>query len=277
MENALVFNLHDQFESGGLEEVVLYGKFYVSFTDISGRNFRSNEIVELKGISDSKGRVEIVVDDLIYSNEYQKYHELWWDKIYSFDGLKENEIDFKINCKLYNSSTSIYATKVFDIQIIYNYYNEGYNPKGYIGNIEITKQLTLTSIKNDLNISTLKENYKNAEYNYLVAKEEYTNNLKNVSIDTSDIFERVSEYEPTSWVYVITRLLELNEGTIAPALRFTKNGGMDVENKRLTMIQKTIENLLNLYPDITLEDGEGMPYSSPRKIISDGEVKEENP
>ncbi len=261
MENVIVFNLNDKFESGGLEEVVLYGKFYVSFTDISGRNFRSNEIVELKGISDSKGRVEIVVDDLIYNDEYQKYHELWWNKIYSFDGIKDPETDFKINCKLYNSSTSIYATKVFDIgEILYKDYNEGYNPKGYIGNIEITKQLTLTSIKNDLNISTLKENYKNAEYNYLVAKEEYTNNLKNVSIDTSDIFERVSEYEPTSWVYVITRLLELNEGTIAPALRFTKNGGMDVENKRLTMILKTIENLLNMYPDITIEDGEGIPY-----------------
>jgi site-specific DNA-adenine methylase len=123
----------------------------------------------------------------------------------------------------------------------------------------------------------MKETFKKVERDDLAAKEEYTTNLKNVSIDTSEIFERVAVHEPTAWLYVITRFLELNEGTIAPALRFTKNGGMDVEYKRLTMIQKTIENLLNMYPEIEIGDGEGMPYSSPRKIISDGEVKVENP
>jgi hypothetical protein len=41
---------------------------------------------------------------------------------------------------------------------------------------------------------------------------------------------------------------------------------MTVETKRLYMIKKTIENLTNLYPDITINDGEGIPYSSSGSI-----------
>jgi FKBP-type peptidyl-prolyl cis-trans isomerase (trigger factor) len=32
-----------------------------------------------------------------------------------------------------------------------------------------------------------------------------------------------------------------------------------------------------MYPEIEIEDGEGMPYSNPKKRITDGEVKVENP
>jgi hypothetical protein len=222
--------------------------------------------------------VEFNIDDLVYSKEYQRYHELWYSNVYLSEGIKEPETNFFILGKLYNSSTQNFATKVFEISL--NNIDdspEDISRKGILGEMKYENNLVLTSIQNDLDISKMKETYKKVERDYLAAKEEYTTNLKNVSIDTSEIFERVAVHEPTAWLYVITRLLELNEGTIAPALRFTKNGGMDVEHKKLTMIQKTIENLLNMYPEIEIEDGEGMPYSNPKKIITDGEVKVENP
>jgi hypothetical protein len=278
MTNSISFNLQDTYEIGGLEEIVMYGKFYVTFRDMKGITYTSNIISELKSVPDSKGLVEFNIDDLVYSKEYQRYHELWYSNVYLSEGIKEPETNFFIIGKLYNSSTQNFATKVFEISL--NNIDdspEDISRKGILGEMKYKNNLVLTSIQNDLDISKMKETFKKVERDYLAAKEEYTTNLKNVSIDTSEIFERVAVHEPTAWLYVITRLLELNEGTIAPALRFTKNGGMDVEHKRLTMIQKTIENLLNMYPEIEIEDGEGMPYSKPKKIITDGEVKVENP
>lgn len=278
MTNSISFNLQDTYEIGGLEEIVMYGKFYVTFRDMKGITYTSNIISELKSVPDSKGLVEFNIDDLVYSKEYQRYHELWYSNVYLSEGIKEPETNFFILGKLYNSSTQNFATKVFEISL--NNIDdspEDISRKGILGEMEYKNNLVLTSIENDLDISKMKETYKKVERDYLAAKEEYTTNLKNVSIDTSEIFERVAVHEPTAWLYVITRLLELNEGTIAPALRFTKNGGMDVEHKKLTMIQKTIENLLNMYPEIEIEDGEGMPYSNPKKRITDGEVKVENP
>jgi len=278
MTNSILFKLQDTYEIGGLEDIVMYGKFYVTFRDMKGITYTSNIISELKSVPDSKGLVEFNIDDLVYSKEYQRYHELWYSNVYLSEGIKEPETNFFIIGKLYNSSTQNFATKVFEISL--NNIDdspEDISRKGILGEMKYKNNLVLTSIQNDLDISKMKETFKKVERDYLAAKEEYTTNLKNVSIDTSEIFERVAVHEPTAWLYVITRLLELNEGTIAPALRFTKNGGMDVEHKRLTMIQKTIENLLNMYPEIEIEDGEGMPYSNPKKRITDGEVKVENP
>jgi hypothetical protein len=263
MANTFNIQLKDRYD-GKVGGIVIYAKFYVNFVDQNGVEYRSNELTELKGVSNESGLVEINADNLINNNEYQKYHRLWWEKIYS-DGIRDPETDFFIIGKFYNSSTELYATKALEQEINYTKDGDiGWNKLGEIGNIS-QFDFDLLSISNDLDITILKDKFKQAEKTYLFAKEEYVNNLKNVSIDTSPVFERVAEYEPTSWVYVITRLLELNEGTIEPALRFTKNAEMSVENKRLTMIQKTIENLLNLYPDITIDDGEGLPYASKEK------------
>jgi hypothetical protein len=264
MKNSITFFLQDNYEVGGLEELVVYGKFYVTFTDMRSNTYTSNELIEVKTMSDEKGVVTLDLDNLINNKEYQKYYELWWNLVYP-KGVRDPETDFLIIGNLYNSSTSKYATKVFNLEINYGKIGDKWNESGNIGELKFEKEsypFILTSINNNLNIVSLKEKFKDAESKYLLAKEEYTSNLKNVSIDTSVIFERVAPYEPTSWVYVITRFLELIDGTINPALRFTQNGSMTVENKRLTMIQKTIETLLNLYPDITIEDGEGIPYSS---------------
>lgn len=260
MANTITFNLSDAYSVGGLEEVVLYSKFYVSFTDSNGIVYNSNEIVELKGVSDSDGKVVINIDDLVYDREYQRYHESWWNKVYMTSGIIQPETEFIIKCKVYNSSTTNFATKTFEFEVYYGKNGGAYNQKGVVGEVTVEKILNLISIQNDFNFTTIKENYKQAESAYLMAKEEYTNNIKNSTIDTSEIFERVSDYEPTTWVNVITRLLELNEGTIDPALRFTKNGGMSIEYNKLIMIKRNIDSLLSLYPNIAIKDGEGMPY-----------------
>ena len=117
MTNSISFNLQDTYEIGGLEEIVMYGKFYVTFRDMKGITYTSNIISELKSVPDSKGLVEFNIDDLVYSKEYQRYHELWYSNVYLSEGIKEPETNFFILGKLYNSSTQNFATKVFEISL----------------------------------------------------------------------------------------------------------------------------------------------------------------
>ena len=180
MTNSISFNLQDTYEIGGLEEIVMYGKFYVTFRDMKGITYTSNIISELKSVPDSKGLVEFNIDDLVYSKEYQRYHELWYSNVYLSEGIKEPETNFFILGKLYNSSTQNFATKVFEISL--NNIDdspEDISRKGILGEMKYENNLVLTSIQNDLDISKMKETYKKVERDYLAAKEEYT--TKNIS------------------------------------------------------------------------------------------------
>ena len=115
----------------------------------------------------------------------------------------------------------------------------------------------ITCDRNDF-IETLEKNFRNAEDTYITAKKIFEENLK--LVDTSKIFEKLTDYEPSNWTKVITRILEFEEGTLDAGLRFCKKTGLDEEFKRLDMIKTSILYLKNLYPDISISDGEGIPY-----------------
>jgi hypothetical protein len=71
------------------------------------------------------------------------------------------------------------------------------------------------------------------------------------------------DYEPDSFTKVITRLLEFQQGTLITALDFTRNADLTQLYNLLgptNGIQNEIESLAGLYPSITIEDGEGIPY-----------------
>ena len=120
----------------------------------------------------------------------------------------------------------------------------------------ITRILTDSEISN--NILDIKSNFKTIEEEYILAKKQYEAQLKS-NIDIS--IDVVNKYEPKTFKNIITRLLEFQEGTINPALDYTKVAGLDIEYKRLETMNKLINSLTKMYPSITIDDGEGIPYN----------------
>jgi hypothetical protein len=78
------------------------------------------------------------------------------------------------------------------------------------------------------------------------------------------------DYEPDSFTKVITRLLEFQQGTLVTALDFTRNADLTQLNSLLGSvngIDYEINSLSGLYPSITIEDGEGIPYGDGIPVI----------
>ena len=72
----------------------------------------------------------------------------------------------------------------------------------------------------------------------------------------------LNEYNPININQIITRCLELNVGTIENGLAYTTDAGLVAETNRLNKIKTLVNQISNLYPTITIEDGEGIPYQN---------------
>ena len=71
------------------------------------------------------------------------------------------------------------------------------------------------------------------------------------------------DYQPTNFTYVVTRLLEFQQGTLITALDFAQNANLTQLYNLLgptNGISYEIDSLAGLYPSINIEDGEGIPY-----------------
>jgi hypothetical protein len=80
---------------------------------------------------------------------------------------------------------------------------------------------------------------------------------------SDDLILSTYDYQPSNFTYVITRLLEFQQGTLISSLDFAENANLTQLYNLLgptTGIQNEIESLAGLYPSITIEDGEGIPY-----------------
>jgi hypothetical protein len=109
------------------------------------------------------------------------------------------------------------------------------------------------------NFIQLKSQYKTAEETYLQIKKRYesevVSNIVDVELPTND------SYEPINFAQVITRLLEFQAGTLTPGISHAKSLNLETEYKRLDILNKLINNITRMYPKITIEDGEGIPYN----------------
>jgi hypothetical protein len=105
----------------------------------------------------------------------------------------------------------------------------------------------------------LRSTLKTAEESYLLIKKRYDSELL---ASTTDLELPISAvYEPASFSQVITRLLEFQEGTLIPGLSHAEKLNLDVEYKRLDTMNKIVNIVTGMYPKITIEDGEGIPYN----------------
>lgn len=109
------------------------------------------------------------------------------------------------------------------------------------------------------NFTQLRAQYKTAEEKYLLIKQRYESevisNIIDVELPVNDT------YEPVNFTQVITRLLEFQSGTLIPGISHAKKLNLETEHKRLDTINKLINNITRMYPKITIDDGEGIPYS----------------
>lgn len=72
----------------------------------------------------------------------------------------------------------------------------------------------------------------------------------------------LNRYNPINITQVITRCLELNVGCIENALTYSRDAAVVAETNRLNGVQNTIEQISALYPNVSIEQGEGLPYQN---------------
>jgi hypothetical protein len=124
--------------------------------------------------------------------------------------------------------------------------------------------ITVSSIEDKItDLATLRQRYKTVEDNYLLIKKQFESQTVgeiDLEIDTAET------YEPATFKNVITRLLEFQVGTLSPAIDYTKTAKLTTEHDRLNTINKLINIICKMYPNITIEDGEGIPYDNGGKI-----------
>jgi hypothetical protein len=87
--------------------------------------------------------------------------------------------------------------------------------------------------------------------------ENYRSQLKAQSLD---LILSSAEYQPNSFTKVITRLLEFQEGTLSTSIDYAENANLLDLKDLLGTLNTEIGDLAGLYPEITIEDGEGIPY-----------------
>lgn len=87
--------------------------------------------------------------------------------------------------------------------------------------------------------------------------ENYRSQLKAQSLE---LILSSTEYQPNSFTKVITRLLEFQEGTLSTSIDYAENANLLDLKDLLGTLNTEIGDLAGLYPEITIEDGEGIPY-----------------
>jgi hypothetical protein len=107
------------------------------------------------------------------------------------------------------------------------------------------------------NIRDLRANIKQTQMKYLAMKAEYDAQVRN-NVDLK--LDRSNPWEPATFKNVLTRILEFQAGTLLPAIEYAKVAELDQIQQRLQIVQDLFVVILQDYPKITIDDGEGMPY-----------------
>jgi len=248
-------------ESGTkLENINVSCELYIEYINTSDDNktLTSRTLAEVSSTTNNKGDVSFQSSRICDTTEFIRYWE-----IFTRNGKKGQSGTFKIFASAIASDPSTklatsFETISFDLGTQSGKVTQSkgkYTLPPLTGNKSIT-MIAKTSSK--VNLDKLEKSFLEKEAAYLQAKRVYEENIK--ILDTSKIFEQLNDYEPTSWEKAISRLLEFEESTLDAALRFTKKTNLTQEFTYLDQIKTAILNFKLLYSDISLSDGEGIPY-----------------
>jgi Na+-translocating ferredoxin:NAD+ oxidoreductase RnfG subunit len=253
--NVAAINLSDTQLNGGLilngdaattvNKLPIGGIFPISRYII---NDNTENLYTVNFVTDTDGLVSIDLTEILKNTKFIKFYQKYSGQI-------------TLNVTIEIPKTNIYNVFVDNVKIT-PYFHDNitgiqFNSYNYFEQDDV---ITLSSIEDKItDLATLRQTYKTVEENYLLAKKQYESQVTDdvdLEIDTAE------SYEPKTFKTVITRLLEFQVGTLQPAIEYTNTAKLTTENERLTIIDKLVNLVAGQYPDITIEDGEGMPYNS---------------
>ena len=116
---------------------------------------------------------------------------------------------------------------------------------------------TVKVVSETVNVVTAKEEVDAAYSVYVAVKEAYDALL---AAATNITLEQVEAYEPALASNIVTRLLEFQACTIVPGIRYATSADLATELALLERINRNIEQYCSLYPAVSINDGEGIPY-----------------
>jgi hypothetical protein len=206
--------------------------------------------------SDSNGYIDTDLTKLLINPTFLKFYNKYAGKITLSLTIatQKNEnyniivSNFKINTEFFKDDEGGMYFKFYD------YYN----------NDDTIILQPIQDINTD--ITRLKQSYKTIEETYLLIKKQYETQISGeieLDMDTEE------DYHPTNFKVVITRLLELQEGTLKQAIDYTKTTGLKTEYDWITAIDKLVTTLSSMYPNVTIDDGEGIPYINRNGLIKE--------
>jgi hypothetical protein len=240
--------------------VVLYNQVEAvqEITKIRPLNYKeilnSGTLSSQKFESDDNGYAVIDLSEMLSSKNFLKL-------INSYEG----KYSFIINTKIIVPKTEKY----------YPYNDIVNNPFDYsftkdLSSVEFNtilfEPVTLESLEVKYSISDLKTQLKRIEDTYLIAK---SNIEQKITLSDKEIEIVTQDYEPVNFNYVVTRMLEFKEGTLNAGMTFCEQFGLRRELEILKTIDRQISRMSEIYPKLTLDDGEGIPYSGPTEVAQE--------
>ena len=223
-----------------------------------GAAYTSDVIINGDETTDSNGIVEVDVTNVFSDSTFL---ELWQ----KFSNTKNYNVSIQISLESDKQEIGpyLYLSRAAIPQML-SAYNVTFDGEDYsypdLEYWDVYGEFTVDEIVID------EELLKAAQAKKLEVQRKYINSLEdfqNEIVSQSSLqIPYLNEYNPININQIITRCLELNVGTIENGLAYTTDAGLVAETNRLNKIKTLVNQISNLYPTITIEDGEGIPYQN---------------
>ena len=225
-----------------------------------GAAYTSDVIIDGDETTDSNGIVEVDVTNVFSDSTFLAL----WQK---FNSVKGYNISIQISLESDKEEIGGYLyisqTDIPQMLSAYNVTFDKENDEYLYPDLEywdVYDSFTVSEIVIDEELLKSKQAKKlDSQRTYINSLEDFQNEI--VSQSSLQI-PYLNEYNPININQIITRCLELNVGTIENGLAYTTDAGLVAETNRLNKIKTLVNQISNLYPTITIEDGEGIPYQN---------------
>jgi hypothetical protein len=223
-----------------------------------GAAYTSDVIINGDETTDSNGIVEVDVTNVFSDSTFL---ELWQ----KFSNTKNYNVSLQIELQSEKQEIgSIMYISRTDIPQILSAYNVTFDGEDYsypdLQYWDEYGEFTVDEIVID------EEILKAVQSEKLKRQRDFNNSLQDfqneIASQATLQIPALNEYNPINITQIITRCLELSVGTIENGLTYTSEAGLIAETNRLNKIKTLVNQISNLYPTITIEDGEGIPYQN---------------
>jgi len=248
--NTILFEYIDNNSSDPIENLpVIISVSFAAFSE-GTLNFTSDVIGDVKYTTDGNGQILVDLSKLFEAN--QKLIYLFKEKYGK---------NYTVGLRLILNSLALdpHASYITTVNLDKLEWPEKFSFRGYdylSKNGSFTPQYIADK---PTDLKTLISKYKEQELKFLETKAQYEADIKS-NLDIT--VEKGQSYEPDTFRKIITRILEFQKGTLNPAIEYTKQTGLTIEQQRLTTINNIMDILTKMYPNITIDDGEGIPYDN---------------